>query len=189
MSTASSSTFQSCGSILTQQLAAGATIALRTNVNNTATNVIFTITRLSGPAVVQATESVVASYYCSVNFAATTTTPINFDTKEFDSHSAVTPSASAWKFVAPVSGTFQIHTVGNSAAASSGMFLYKNGTVYKFLGNSVAPSSTGFNAGVITLKLNAGDSIDVRPGANTTFTGGSLSGNGVSNISIQRIGN
>ena len=176
------------------QCNAGDTLDIRSSFSSTTiasspTLNFFIINQVLGPAVVQAAESVNASYYCSANFAASTTVPVNFDTKEFDSHNAVTPSATVWKFTAPVSGVYQCNTVGNSAAATGGILIYKNGTVYKFMGISVAPTAAGYNAGIATLRLNAGDYIDFRPGVSATFNGGSLATAGISNISIQRIGN
>lgn len=131
------------------------------------------------------TRVVAASYYAS----AATQTPganaqINYDTKIIDTHGAVTTGAGAWKFTAPVSGTYSIAETTNYASGTSGYVrLYKNGTPYTYLHLfsstfAVAPGSTLIN-------LIAGDYIDVRPDS-----GGVVAGQGLpysTKIDIQRI--
>lgn len=150
----------------------------------------FTIERLSGPSVIAANESVNASCWVSANFAASPTVPINFDSKEFDSHNAVTPSSTAWKFTAPVSGIYQVSAVLNwTTATTSYVHIYKNGSIYKALGTyNVVGAVQGI--GSTDLRLNAGDYIDVRVGPGATVQGGALNASSASsNISIKRVGN
>lgn len=139
----------------------------------------------SATATIAATETVAASYWLSANFTASATTPINFDSKEFDTHGAVTTSATAWKFTAPTAGTYMIQGEGD-AAVSCNIFIYKNGTTYKFLAfDSGANSVAVFSQ---TVKLNAGDYIDVRPGVSTSFAGGSPMSATGTHLAITRIG-
>lgn len=128
---------------------------------------------------------VVASYYCSTNQSTSTATPINFDTKEFDSAGAVT-TGSGWKFTAPVSGTYLVNAfVVASSSQSNQIFIYKNGSVYKNIGainngagGVYAPNST-------TVFLNATESIDIRCNVTTvTMIGGALNSGVTSTLSI-----
>ena len=148
----------------------------------------LSIARISGPSQIAASETIAASYYCSVNFAASTTTPINYDSREFDTHGAVTTSATSWRFTAPISGLYQL----------GGMFLfsgsavntvYKNGVAYKNLGHSNTTLSIRGSIPGILIQLNAQDYIDFRPSASVTVTGGTLNGIDTANINIVRVGN
>jgi hypothetical protein len=99
-----------------------------------------------------------------------TFTIIDFEDKTDDTHNAVTPGAS-WKFTAPIDG---LYTVLSSAAFASASFaagtqleltLYKNNAVVaRNLGRKDATQSFTTPAPTInhTLKLNAGDFIDIR---------------------------
>lgn len=164
------------------------TIAIDTSLTlvSTNTNSIFNIYKLSGPSQIQASETVAASYWLSASFNTSTTIPINFDSKEFDTHGAVTTSATAWKFTAPISGIYSITTKFYSL---SGQYaLYKNGTIYKNLGVTASSVSIrGF--GSTSVKLLAGEYIDVRGDSLLTVTGGALSASDVANIAITRTGN
>lgn len=147
----------------------------------------ISIERLSGPAVVAANETVAASYWVSANFAASTTVPVNFDSKEFDSHNAVTTSATAWKFTAPVSGTYNISGYFQNTGTSISLVIYKNGVAYKFI--SACTNTAAYGTFSSSIKLNAGDYIDLRPNVAATFIGGTLASATTSNISITRVGN
>jgi hypothetical protein len=143
------------------------------------------IKRLANPAQISATETIAASYYCSAGFAANTTTPINFDTKELDTHGAVTTSATAFKFTAPATGTYRLGAFLLSSGTTVTYRLYKNGTFYKAIGYS-GSSAAGTPSTIISLV--AGDYIDIRPSGAATIQGGSLGGDSTSNFNIQRIG-
>jgi hypothetical protein len=141
------------------------------------------IDKVNGPAVVQATETVAASYWVSANFAASTTVPINYDSKDYDTHNAVTTSATAWKFTAPVSGIYGITGNGYTATAGAGAVLYKNGAAYKGAG-AIAPAATQVGTIAASIRLNAGDYIDIRPTGAVTVNGGSLATFSTNNITI-----
>jgi hypothetical protein len=143
--------------------------------------------RIAGNSTPFAQETIAASYHVSADFASSTTVPVNFDTKEFDTHGAVTPSSTAWKFTAPISGKYQVIANGTSATALFEI-LYKNGSAYKNVG-SMAATTNGAGTVCTIVHLNAGDYIDLRPTSNQTVKGGTLSTAGVSNISIVRVGN
>lgn len=171
---------------------AGDTLGIKSSsplvTNTSSSGNTLAIHRVSGPSVIAASETVAASYWLSANFAASTTVPINFDSKELDTHGAVTTSATAWRFQAPSSGTYQIGGYfTSSSSAYSTLILYKNGAAYKAISysSSTAPFPNSAVSGLI--RLNAGDYIDFRPNLSATISGGLLSAN-ISNISIVRIG-
>jgi hypothetical protein len=172
-------------------LKAGDTINFRqdatTTISSGASVIRASIHRLSGPSVIAATESVNASYYVSATFAASTTTPVNFDSKEFDSHNAVTTSATAWKFTAPVSGLYSVTLIANIGTGSfSWHSIYKNGVLYK----GIATGSSTTNAfGTGLVRLNAGEYVDIRPQLATSYTGGALSAALITFFQISRVGN
>ena len=175
----------------TLKLNAGDTVEVRpgSSISLDATS-WFTLERVSGPSVVAASETVAASYYVSANFAAGTTTPINFDTKIRDTHGAVTTSPTAWKFTAPISGTYNIGGVmAITAGSATNVFAYKNGSSASILGffnaNYAAMTSN------MDIQLNAGDYIDIRPTSSVTFDGGNYASTGANSsvICIKRVGN
>jgi hypothetical protein len=136
-----------------------------------------------------------ASYYISAGASTAVNVQFNFDTKVYDSHNAVTTGAGAWKFTAPISGKYQVSScIYNAAATNNTVTLFKNGSLYRYMGYSVVNSATGLAVPMTTtLFLNAGDYIDVRSGNNTvTPAAGNHSGATVANtnfIDITRIGN
>ena len=149
----------------------------------------ISIFRLSGPSSIAATETIAASYWVSSNFAASTSTPINFDSKEYDTHGAVTTSASAWKFTAPVSGLYLITGfIQQTTSGAASCAVYKNGSKYKPFQFSGAAASFG-NSAVTQLRLNAGEYIDIRPGGGQTYFGAAAQSSDPTNIQIVRVGN
>jgi hypothetical protein len=144
-----------------------------------------TIQRLAGPSSIAATDTVAASYWLSANFAASTTVPINFDSKEFDYQGSVTTSATAWKFTAPIAGLYQVTGFIDTSSAAA-FQIYKNGSNYKLIGyDNGASQSTAF---ATSLKLLAGEYIDLRPSGSVTITGGTLASVGTQ-IQIIKVGN
>jgi hypothetical protein len=171
----------------TYYCAAGDTIVLRvlsgqTVALNGGTNNFVSIERLSGPSVVAASETVAAKYSGAIAATVSTTAPFQWNTKQFDTHNAVTTGAN-WRFISPISGTYRVSAVCAISAGIQDIAVYKNG--------SVTPSTLfGANAtyslsGSISIQLIAGEFIDVRPqtGSFTSVAGTNYS------ISIERIGN
>lgn len=180
-----------CAFTGTVKVNAGQLLDLRTQTGGgvDAGNVYINYERLSGPSVVAATETIAASYYVSANFAASTTTPINYDTRIFDTHSAVTPSATVWKFTAPAAGIYQVSLVNMDVSPAAVVFfdLYKNGTIFQGTVAKTDPD-TGYGLGGSPLiQLNAGDYIDIRPNSSKTVRGGALTESNTSVVSINRI--
>jgi hypothetical protein len=93
------------------------------------------IHKLSGPAVIAATETIGARYTNTTGSAvANTETVLDFPTKDYDSHSAVTTGAS-FKFTAPISGLYEVSvnclTAASATASSLVGRIRKNGTAFK----------------------------------------------------------
>lgn len=136
-------------------------------------NIAFT--RLTGPAVVAATETVAASYYVSTNYAVTANQAINFDTKLYDTHSAVTTgAANTWKFTAPVSGYYLLTGCLQTTAGDGALIinLYKNSSSFKSLNTMAASNIPGYPLSS-QIQLNAGDTISINSAETKTITGSS----------------
>jgi hypothetical protein len=126
----------------------------------------FNVERLSGPSVIAASEAVVAKYRISSNVTSDTASPVNYDTKIFDTHGAVTTGAS-WKFTAPVTGYYVVcATYYTTSGTTSDFSVYKNGTIQTSLGSV---SSSFENNGSTIVQLNAGDYLDLRSGVSRTM--------------------
>ena len=147
----------------------------------------FSVERISGPSAIAASESVSARYYVSAGASTTSSQPINYDTKDWDSHNAVVVGAGVWKFTAPISGVYQINNFNYFGATGGNTLLFKNGATFNtILGVSIA-NTTGV-AGMAKIRLLAGDYIEARPNATVTPTSqGTLSG--ANYIEILRVGN
>lgn len=142
------------------------------------------IQMIQGPSAIASHELISASYWLSAN--QTTSAQINFDSKEYDSHGAVTTGVGAWKFTAPAAGlyTFSFKVYGGATAFN--VQAYKNGSLYRVN----TDSSTNFVAGgTFDVRLNAGEYMDIRPSSSATITGNaSLASSSASWIQIKRIG-
>lgn len=156
------------------------------------------VRRLSGPSAIAASETVAAVYKTasgqSIPNAAFTV--VDYTTKEIDTHGAVTTGA-AWKFTAPISGTYCVSAkiLFNTAASSTGgsylIALHKGGTLIGEFGRVNGTGASNFfgPTGSRNIFLLAGEFIDIRAsqdsgGARTLFT--SVEYN---HVSIHRIGN
>lgn len=176
-------------SMLLTDLKVGDLITVQSNTTKTlsSSNVKnkLAIFRLSGPNQLAAIETISASYYCSTNQSATSSAPFNFDTKEYDSHGAVTTGAS-WKFTAPAAGLYEVSGyIEKVTATTSGFDIYKNGSSYKRASASLSSGVTYSNF-YASIRLIARDYIELRPSASITIYGGSLTS--ASHITIKRIG-
>ena len=163
----------------------------------------FSIAMRSGPAVVQATETVKARYYATLpdtgNFASAVARIANFDTKDYDSHSAVTTGVNSWKFTAPVSGVYSISAnitlTGPSFTPNQIVFVvgnFKNGTETTRAAWECQASGS-FNPAVPyanSTTLKAGEIIQLQLYHNGTGAGSLAIGGQTTNwIAIERIGN
>ena len=177
------------GSVLIPNLKAGDLLTIRLRTDCTSPVFVSSIVnglslfRLSGPSVIAASEQIAASYWASANGTSTTATPINFDSKEFDTHGSVTTGAS-WRFNAPRSDVYVLGFASNHTSTTTTYYLlYKNGVAYKLMNYTTA---TGFGYSASTeVQLNAGDYIDIRTSASTPYAGGTLSATTSSNFWIR----
>lgn len=140
----------------------------------------ISISRLSGPATIAATETVSARYYQSATTAQSTY--LDFPTKDYDTHNAVTTGSGTFKFTVPVSGIYLI-TLLYSGVAGANIKLHKGGSDYinaasAFILN--ADPTNGVANGSITARVNAGDILQLQ-----TSNNGGMSGH----CSFTRIGN
>jgi len=153
------------------------------------------IERLSGPAVVTATESVNAAYYSSAGQSISTGAQqiTCFDTKEFDSHNAFASNA----YVAPVSGKYSVsvcvsYSIGASNAYDVQTQVRVNGTPIKSsdADGTIAAGTANVSGQVdCLLALNAGDSVTFGLNLNTA-TGHSITGGqSATYFGIVRVGN
>lgn len=128
----------------------------RTQLGNAIYNWV-SVERLSGPSTIAATELVTAKYFIAGSVTSDASNPINFATKSFDSHGAVT-TGSSWKFTAPVSGVYEVSVVIGLGASSTGMMVHKNGTAHTRL----CDVDTTFRSASVLMNLIPGDYIDLR---------------------------
>jgi hypothetical protein len=117
------------------------------------------------------TRVVAASYYQSGTATPGVNGQVNFDTRLYDTHAAVTTGAGAWKFTAPVSGFYDINSLINTAGTGY-INLYKNGASFStvaYVGVGAGQESVGTVS--TSLQLNAGDYIDLRTASSISVVG------------------
>ena len=169
------------------------------SVNLSGANNSFSVNRLSGPSAIAASESIVCRYVTGAGQSIPNSTDIivDFGTKSFDSHNAVTTGAS-WKFTAPISGKYLVESIikftsggGWASGETAVIKIRKNGSSQKDTENTQQATHTN-NVVIIatdTISLIAGDYIDVvarqNSGASLNLSADSLA----NTISIHRVGN
>lgn len=118
------------------------------------------INRLSGPAVITATETIAAKYFQDGGTpSVSTSAQMQFNTKSYDTHGAVT-TGSSWKFAAPASGIYHVCGTFSTGSTSRTIYLFKNGSQDSIISEVIsANSQTSFIGETL---LNSGDIIDVR---------------------------
>lgn len=145
----------------------------------------FDVHKVSGPSVVLASEKVYARY-TTTTAASNNSNRCNFETKDFDSHGAVTTGAGAWQFKAPRAGVYQVSAYMNGGAnvgnfGQNTMPLYKNGSAHQNLTMGAIPGvSCNVLQGCGLIKLNAGDLLYVsNNGGSVTVTDGWIAINSI----------
>jgi hypothetical protein len=93
-----------------------------------------------------------AEYYSPL--LTTPGTIIQFQLKREDTNNAVTLGAS-WRFTAPIPGLYLLETNTYTSTGLNNVILYKNGILYRYIGNTVGASICGTSNH--TLRLNQGD--------------------------------
>jgi hypothetical protein len=173
------------------QFVAGDVIDVRLSGTITAPSTvknIFTVERLSGPSVIAASETVAAKYWATANGTTNTTTPVNFDSKVYDTHNAVTTGAS-WKFTAPISGKYslKVYLANNGAVTSGTTDVYKSGVKLESFG--YISGTIGAASSSVTIELNSGEYVDIRQQATYAWLGSVSRSGGGCFIEIERVGN
>lgn len=155
----------------------------------------LSIQRLTGPAVIQATENVSAKYTGASSASVPNTATIyNFATKVWDSHNAVTVGAS-WNFKAPISGEYSIICVnGVNSATTQGFFLqaYIDNTTTDTGTYAVRPTTLNYNLVNnlnCSVKLIAGQTISIRSWVDTNTSTVYVNDPILQSVVIRRVGN
>jgi hypothetical protein len=126
------------------------------------------------------TRVISAQAACTTAFVYNATTPINFETVIVDRAGAVSPSPTAWKFTAPVSGDYRISVILLNSVGAVSLNLFKNGSVFRQL---MSVTTAAITSASTTITLNAGEYIDVRGSSSATL----LAASGTNTISIERL--
>lgn len=170
------------------------------NLSSDISNTFFTITKRSGPAVVQATESVNARYLAvgTQSVTATTQTRITiFTSKDYDSHAAYNPATG---YVVPVSGKYRMgFSMGSNATNAVGagaqfqIYVAKTTVAGQMNSFSVYSQSTTANGygGYVSDEINciAGDLLIPCVFQNLTNPLTIGPGLGAQSLTITRVGN
>jgi hypothetical protein len=127
-----------------------------TSGSSSATNVpTVTFERLSGPAVIAATESVNMRYFSSSTTVSGSLATVMYSTKGWDTHNAY--NASTGIYTAPVSGKYQV----NASIAMTGTFILNSilDLQVQQTGSATQTSeSKAFSGGAVTqMNTNVGD--------------------------------
>jgi hypothetical protein len=153
-------------------------------LDGTANNFVA-IERLSGPAVVAASESVNARYTNSAGTAITTTpTALSFPTLTYDSHSAW----SGTTFTAPTTGRYSVKVRVTSTSGAWGAANYLEADIYKN-GGLYSELAVDFTDAAVTRALSAGGSDEVPLNGGETMQIKVYVGSGSTNLVSSPVGN
>lgn len=131
------------------------------------------------------TRVVAARYGVSGTRTPTTSKAVNYDSKIFDTHGAVTTVSgdiAGWKFTAPVSGFYEasITSAVSAGATTNSIYIYLNG-VQNIALSTAADTNLHSGSGVVEMK--AGEYLDIRSDGTPTLNGNAL----FNSISIRRL--
>lgn len=155
----------------------------------------FTVERLSGPAVVVATESVNADYGNTALTSITSSfTQMQFNTKNFDSHNAFASN----NYTCPVSGKYLMSAVISttnltlSISQEMSVALYHNGSAFATMqvngnGSSAGGGNTYSGSLARLVSCAAGDTLAVYAQSSVTTTTNGVAA--YNYFSVQRVGN
>lgn len=155
------------------------------------------IQRVSGPAVVQATENISCKYTSSTTTIGTTATTVIMPTKVWDTHSiyntttglATIPVTGEWEIIANLSGNGASTTTANDALTLNPIVNGTTGGAIGLFRFAVTGVTLGpYTNGSCRLRLNAGDTVGVTGVRSTNVTSFSLSGSTASAFQLSYIG-
>ncbi len=168
-------------------------------VNSSATLNFLSIKRISGPAVIAATESVGMKY----SNGAATSVPnsgdnnVPFATKVFDTHAAYNTGTGI--YTVPVSGKYRVSgtvTFGSLLYASGNLILvsvYKNSAIESYGAGVLLQAAITNQIGAsvsTTVQCSAGDTLEFRANNSRTAGASTLAASASENhLEIERIGN
>lgn len=143
-----------------------------TDITNwsTVTSFKWRVRKSSGSAVGEVAPFVGARYVGAIAKSTSTTFPLEFNTKVYDTHSAVT-TGSSWKFTGPISGYYDVKLSTANSTGVTNVSLYLNGSIHSNIGVS---DGVGDRMCGTTLYLNSGDYIDIRTQGTVNTYGGGL---------------
>ncbi len=164
--------------------------ASTTLIASAPTSNFISLSRLSGPSVIAATESVNARYYASATSISGSLATVSWTTKDYDSHNAM----SSGTYTIPVSGKYSVTALVSSTGTHtlnsiSDIVIQKNGVTVSESAQYAGAAITAF-ANLISdiISCNAGDTIRIQYA--DTGTGPAIVASNTKNyISISRVGN
>lgn len=183
------------------QLNAGQTIGLQA-YQNSGGSLAYTaatrlnIERMTSGQTIAASETISARYTTTAGQSIPNgATPIiDYGTKVFDTHGAVTTGAS-WKFTCPAPGKFDVSaklgiTGSWTLAQPVRIYIFKNGSVYSQWGAENQSSASYFLGMQIndTVDCVAGDTIDIRVSHSESSPRNLTTTAGFATVAINRIG-
>jgi hypothetical protein len=137
------------------------------NVNTGVDVTYLSVSKKAGPSQIAASEEISFSVHTSTT-AASTSAPFIYTSTYSNSHGAY--STSTGIFTAPAPGRYFFGASVYVGASSSTIFMYKNGTsIAQGIPVTGTPNGSAVTA---ILVLNTGDTVEVRPDASVTATGG-----------------
>lgn len=119
------------------------------------------VRKSAGSAVGEVAPFVGAKYNTTVSAASSSSAPVQWSNKEYDTHNAVTTGA-VWKFTAPIAGYYNISGVFQTSGVQQWSTLYKNGIVKMNGAEHETSKWVGFN---YYEYLARGEYVDVRAGS------------------------
>lgn len=164
-----------------------------TTVQSNSTNTFVAIERLSGPSQIAATETVAARYTSALGESTSGAADlvVNYSTKDFDSHGAVSTGTGTWKFTAPIAGKYRISAAAAINTASATLVevaIWKTGVRQSLFQLNAPATSSNYQSMISdTVNMAAGDYLQVKLNTGATRT---MVANAEFNwVSIERIGN
>lgn len=159
-------------------LKAGNKVTFRFTASGTLTLAQIQISKINyGWQQIAAVEKVLARYRQTSSVGTSTTQPINYSVKDFDTHGAVT-TGSAWAFTAPRDGYYRVSTSTQTTTDGAYLRLYFDSgsgyNPYAIMGASQSAASRPFQGSTV-IYLKAGHKLQLR-GASAWSTSASSDG-------------